>query len=125
MREKRSYTRFQERIKEKRHFVRVPTEDDQPIEVQIMGDVFLDILKAKDISTNGIGVHVPHEFKGCNINDEVDLILTLSNERPFNAKGVIIQSSSSSRGYFSVEFTGITSENKNLIYNYIHTKLHN
>ena len=123
MREKRKYTRLHERIIEKRQFVRGPAGDDQPIEVQIMGDVFLDILKAKDISTNGIGVHVPHEFRGCNINDEVDLILTLSNERPFNAKGVIINSSSSSGGYFSVEFTGITSENKNLIYNYIHTRL--
>ncbi|MBC8556002.1 MAG: PilZ domain-containing protein [Candidatus Brocadiales bacterium] len=125
MREKRSYTRLQDRIKEKRRFVRVPAGDDKAIEVQIIGDVFLEVLNAKDISTNGVSVYVPHEFRGCNINDEVDLILTLSNEEPFNAKGIIIHSSSSSRGYFSVEFTGITSENKNLIYNYIHTRLHN
>ncbi len=125
MREKRNYTRLQERIKEKRRFVRVPVENNRPIEVQIMGNFFLDVLNAKDVSTRGVGVYVHHEFKGCNINDEVNLVLTLNNERSFNAKGVIIHSSIESKRYFSVEFTEISSENRKLIYDYIHARLFN
>ncbi len=123
MREKRRYTRLHDRIKEKRQHIRVPVENDHPIEVQIMGDAFLDVLNAKDVSTSGVGVYVSHEFRGCNINDEVNLVLTLNNETPFNAKGTIIHSSVTGKGYFSVEFTGISSENKKLIYDYIHTRL--
>ena len=123
MKENRKYTRLQDRRKEKRQHVRVETEFECPIEVQIMGDIFLEVLNAKDISTTGIGVHVSHEFRGYNIEDEVNLILTLCNEIPFNAKGVIIHSNVTNKGYFSIEFTGITSENKKLIYDYVHSRL--
>ena len=123
MKEKRRYARLAERIKEKREFIRVETENDYPIEVQIMGDVFLDVLNAKDISTSGVGVYVSHEFKGCNINDEVDLILTLYNETPFKAKGAIIHNNISSKGYFSIEFTEISPDNKKEIYDYIQIRL--
>ena len=123
MKEKRKYTRLDKRIKEKRQHIRVETECECPIEVQIMGDIFLEVLNAKDISTTGIGVHVSHEFRGYNIEDEVNLILTLSNEIPFNAKGVIIHSNVTDKGYFSIEFTGISSENKKMIYDYVYSRL--
>ena len=123
MKENRKYTRLQDRRKEKRQHIRVETEFECPIEVQIMGDIFLEVLNAKDISISGIGVHVSHEFRGYNIDDEVNLILTLCNEIPFNAKGVIIHKNVADKGYFSIEFTGISSENKKMIYDYVYSRL--
>ena len=117
--EKRRYIRGTEQKEEKRKHIRVNIEHDYPLEVQIMGDAFLDVLGTKDISSSGVGVIVPHEFRGLNINKEVDLILTLLNETPFKAKGIIRHKGkydgNSEKGHFSVKFTNIANKNKKMI----------
>ena len=62
---------------EKRQFYRlIPFEAGQ-IRVDVNGNNFLDILPAKDISERGIGLVVPHGFEGCDIYDEVQLIVSI------------------------------------------------
>mgnify|MGYP000011012963 FL=1 len=124
--EKRRYIRGTEQKEEKRKHIRVNIEHD-PLEVQIMGDAFLDVLETKDISASGVGVIVPHEFRGLNINKEVDLILTLLNETPFKAKGIIRHKgeydSNSEKGHFSVKFTNISYKNKKMIDRFVQNRL--
>jgi len=56
---------------------RVVPSAEQPIRVDINGDGFIDVLEATDISPGGLGVMVPHGFKGCNLNSLVSLIIQL------------------------------------------------
>lgn len=126
MRENRQSVREIE-IKENREYVRVGIEEDYPLEVHIMGDAFLDVLFAKDISVSGVGVHVHHRFRGCNIDNEVDLILKLVNEEPFKAKGIIRNKKeiedSPDKGYFSVEFTDIANQSTSIIDGFVRERL--
>lgn len=117
--EKRRYIRGTEQKEEIRKHNRVNTENDYPLEVQIMGDAFLDVLGTKEISSSEVGIIVPHEFRGLNIDKEVDLILTLLNETPFKAKGIIRHKgeydSNAKKGHFSVKLTNIANKNKKMI----------
>ena len=92
----------------KRVAPRIAPRETQPIEVQIMGSNHLDILPAKDISVSGIGVQVPHRFQGCDLAQEVELIITLPGCRPFLAYGVI-RHWHGAGDHFGVEFTHIDS----------------
>jgi hypothetical protein len=57
--------------------VRIEPEEEQPIRVDLNGENFLDILYAKDISEQGIGIQVNHDFEGCEINQPVSMIVSL------------------------------------------------
>ena len=61
----------------------------EPVEVQIIGGNSIDILHARDISATGLGVFVPHGFEGCDLDQEVELVITLPGTRTFMARGVI------------------------------------
>src|SRR3954471_21893733 len=41
---------------------RVRPRKDAPVEVQIVGDGFIEMVAARDISIGGLGIHVPHTF---------------------------------------------------------------
>lgn len=107
--------------KDARRDKRVKPPAAEPIEIQIMGTNSLDILKANDISISGIGINVPHRFEGCNISEEVELVITLPNSRPFLARGVIshISSSKQKNDIFGIQFTSISNNNSNQIKGYI------
>ncbi len=70
---------------DRRQFVRVAPEKNYPIRIDINGENFLDILCANDISENGIGVSVPHRFKGCDTQSTVTFIICL----PYPEKSLI------------------------------------
>lgn len=77
-----------------------------PVEVQLVGTNFIEVLAAVDLSEGGVGVRVPYAFEGYDLNRQVDVILTLPGQRPFLARGRI--RSKSARGgehVFGVEFT--------------------
>jgi c-di-GMP-binding flagellar brake protein YcgR len=93
-----------------------------PIRVDIMGQGFLEVLAARDISVGGLGIRVPHGFEGCDIEGEVELIVTLGRARPFKARGAIRHASQSgSDQVFGVEFTKLAPEQRQAIENYIQT----
>jgi hypothetical protein len=89
------------------------------VEVQIMGTDHLDVLPARDISTSGIGVQVPHRFAGCDLGTEVELVITLPGLRSFMAYGIIRHWSGSSSDHFGVEFTRIDARHVSAISAYI------
>ena len=86
-----------------------------------MGSNSLDILRARDISLTGLGVYVSHGFEGCDVNSEVELVITLPRTRTFVCKGVIrhVSSEGEPGQYFGVEFTRVTDGNRAKIREYI------
>jgi hypothetical protein len=84
---------------------RVHPKPGEPIEVQLMGTDFLDVLDVRDISAGGLGLQVPHLFAGCNIDAQLDVIIALPHERSFMVRGVIRHISKGS--LFGLEFTDL------------------
>lgn len=85
-----------------------------------MGNGFLEVLSARDISVGGLGVSVKHKFEGCDTNSEVDLIVTLGRARPFKTRGVIRHASND---FFGVQFTALAPEHEKAIEAYVATRL--
>ncbi len=74
---------------EKRREIRVTPDLLEPVEVQIMGKDFLDVLTARDVGKNGIGVNIPEGYASTNVMDEVLLIISIPGHRSFDAIGSI------------------------------------
>src|SRR5512138_2195680 len=91
---------------ERRRHPRVMPYDAHPVEVQLVGTNFIEVLRATDISVGGIGVRVGYEFAGYDLDHEVDVIITLPGKRPFRARGKVRSKSARGRDHvFGVEFT--------------------
>ena len=86
-----------------------------------MGTGSLDVLNARDVSQSGIGVYVPHGFASCDLDGEVELVITLPHERTFLARGTIMHQSDKGNGerHFGLHFTEMSSEHRALIRNYV------
>jgi hypothetical protein len=77
----------------------------RPVEVQIMGSSFLEVLTVEDISIGGVGVRVPHGFRLGDFDQSVQLIIALPAHRPFKAEAVIRhQLGAKDSSKFGVEF---------------------
>jgi hypothetical protein len=104
-----------------RAYPRARPRADQPIEVQIVGDGFLEMVKARDIGVGGLSVHVPHHFEGCNIHSEVQLVVKLPNQKPFLARGFIRHRAG--RGvmedFFGLEFSKLGPDDATRIEQYV------
>jgi hypothetical protein len=98
----------------------VQADPTAPIRVDIMGNGFLEVLQARDVSLGGLGVSVPHGFAGCDLNGEVQLIVTLGRARPFKVMGVIRHYSKTARDHvFGLEFVALAPEQVEAIQAYI------
>ena len=83
-----------------------------------MGNGFLEVLRARDISVGGVAVFVAHDFQGCSIDDPVDVIVKLGHEKPFTARGIIRHSSAAAN-----EFVKISDDNLARIRQYVDRRL--
>jgi hypothetical protein len=102
---------------QKRTTVRVYPD---PIEIQLYGTAFLEVVQAKDISLGGVGIMVPHKFEGYDISGEVELLIKLPGARPFKARGIIRHRSVGSRGdLFGVQFTELPPLSKERVNAYV------
>lgn len=96
-----------------------------PVEIQVMGVGSLDVLRARNVSQTGIGVYVHHGFAGCDLEEEVELVITLPGERPFLARGVIKhRTDGGDEGrHFGVHFKGLARPNRAMIRDYVNARL--
>jgi hypothetical protein len=89
-----------------------------------MGEEFLDVLSARDISVGGVAVCVPHDFQGCDIDRPVELLIKIGREKPFTARGVIRHlSKNTGNHFFGVQFTQIAAEHVEQIRHYVEHRL--
>ena len=105
-------------VRDQRRFERVLPLPNAPVEIQIMGSTFLDVLHARDLSAGGVCVHVPHAFDGCNLADEVELVVKLPKRRAFLARGIVRRIDQRSTS-FAVEFTRLGAHEKQLVEAYV------
>jgi c-di-GMP-binding flagellar brake protein YcgR len=103
---------------EHRKHQRVLPLPGRPVEIQLMGGEFLDVLSAKDISQGGVAVTVPHGFAGTSIADEIELIVKLPGRSAFLARGVIRHLGTAGTS-FGVEFTSVPEEARRKLAQYI------
>ena len=104
--------------KNRRRYFRAVPEKEYPIHLDINGENFIEILTAVSISQKGIGIKVPHGFKGCKINNAVELVLSLPY--PINQDIVIFGNIKYvTNQIFGVIFTKTSIENNKIIRNYI------
>jgi c-di-GMP-binding flagellar brake protein YcgR len=102
------------------HF-RVRPKPGEPIEVQLIGSDFLDVLDVRDISVGGLGLQVPHLFEGCNLHAQLDVVVTLPRERSFMARGMIRHVS---RGnLFGLKFTDLPELARSRIERYVANRI--
>ncbi|PJZ27488.1 pilus assembly protein PilZ [Leptospira hartskeerlii] len=106
---------------EKRKQVRVVPFPKQPVQLQLMGNGFLDILIAQDVSEGGIAVRVPHKFDGCDIHSSVEIVVSLPGYKPFKALGKIkhLSASKEAQGLFGLQFTQIDVKGKGFLLDYV------
>ena len=107
-----------------RWFLRVRPEPANPVRVDFNGINFLDIVKAYNISEGGLSVVVPHEFKDCEINFPVSLIVSLPQpvKETIIVEG-IIRYVSPSHKLFGVAFVKLKEEDRKKIRRYIACRL--
>lgn len=87
-----------------------------------MGEGFLDILRARDVSVGGLSVFVPHDFEGCDIHQSVALIITIPRSPSFMARGIVRHRSDTSH-YFGIQITEIAPEHLRRLSNYVESRL--
>ncbi|MCB1167537.1 MAG: PilZ domain-containing protein [Leptospiraceae bacterium] len=109
-------------MQNKRRFVRVQPEAAAPVEVQLIGTDFIDILQAEDISEGGVRIIVPHAFQGCTIDAEIDLIITLPAAKSFKASGRIKHIRADDTA-FGVEFTDLPDHWRTELQSYVLQRL--
>jgi hypothetical protein len=107
-------------VRELRKDPRARPLDEAPVRIDIMGEGFLEVLVARDIGVGGVGVFVPHDFHGCDIDSEVDLIVKVGGARPFKTRGAIRHRGSRGTSHFyGVEFVGLSPEQREIIGKYV------
>ncbi len=109
------------KVDNRRRFPRVRPFSNQPILVQIIGEDFIERLRAKDISEGGVSVQVAHLFQGCKVEAEVDLIVTLPGHRPFQTKAEIrhTKKEESAQGTFGVKFLELKETQRDAISTFV------
>jgi c-di-GMP-binding flagellar brake protein YcgR len=90
------------------------------VEVHIMGESSLNILRARDISPSGVGVRAAHGFSAGDLGVELDLVIALPQARSFSARGIVRhRNDDATGGFFGVEFTDIRSGDRDAIRRFI------
>ena len=86
-----------------------------------MGPGRLDVLRARNVSETGIGVHVPHGFEGCDPDEEVGLVLSFPGKRSFLARGTIKhRTDGGPEGHhFGLHFTKISRRHRAIIREFV------
>ncbi|MDJ0848845.1 MAG: PilZ domain-containing protein [Myxococcota bacterium] len=104
---------------------RVRPRRGHPVQVQIMGRNSIDVLNARDISVTGIGVYVPHRFEGCDVDDEVELVVTLPDQKPFVARGRIRHEThhEESSSFYGFQFLRLSNDQLESLRRYVRSGL--
>ncbi len=100
-------------------------EPGSPVGVQILGPNSLDVLTARDIAMRGLGIYVPHRFEGCDLESEVELVVTLPGQRPFLARGRVRHRTGDydDTPFFGIEFVDLALGRRQQVQRYLESGL--
>lgn len=103
----------------KRQDERFKPKLNEPIFVDLVGDGFYDRCKVRDISLNGISIFVRHDFKGVNLDLEVDIHLTLPTKVVIKAIGKIRHQGLGTDHYFGIHLIHVDTQLKQALADYV------
>ncbi len=105
---------------ERRRYPRAIPLSGKPVEVQLIGEDFIEVVEAEDISERGLAIVVRHRFENCHISATVDLIIALPHYAPFKARGLVRRAARGrDRSLFGVELTTIDPKHQAAIAHYV------
>jgi hypothetical protein len=95
--------------------------DSEPLEIQIIGSDFIDIIFADNVSFGGMGITIPHRFEGCNIDSPVEIVIAIPGGGSHKAKGIIrhTNSTETKRGIFGLEIKEMDDEGMVAYHRYV------
>lgn len=104
--------------RESRQYERITPGKAEPVIIDINGANFIDILTVGNISLGGVSVVVAHGFKGCEIAQQVRLVIKLPVpvNQSFSAAGAIKHVSGDA---FGVEFISMHKQAEQMLRKYI------
>ena len=97
-----------------------------------MGRGTLDVLRARNVSVTGLGVHVDHGFSGLDFADDVEMIVKLPGVPPFLAIGQIRHVTRSNdpetaegagENHFGLVFTSMSDRHREALLHYVRSRL--
>jgi CheY-like chemotaxis protein len=94
---------------------RVQLTSKSPVRMDIMGDGFVEIVQVIDLGPSGAKIYAPHQFVGCDINSEIQVIITFPGKQPFQVKGKIKHFTGEDKKTFGVEFINLSGADKKQI----------
>ncbi|MBF0363817.1 MAG: response regulator [Oligoflexia bacterium] len=103
--------------------VRVTPDYSEPIRVDIIKDEQVDIVRAKDISLNGISLYVSAIDSTNIINTTLECIISLPRKKPFKVTATLKHIGSNDQYYLGLEFKKISEDAKEEIRKYIFKRL--
>jgi len=106
--------------RDQRRYPRVRPHPAKPVEVQLLGTNFLEVVSAADISEAGIGIRLEHGVEGYDFDHLVEIVLTIPGQRPFVVRGRV--RSKSMRGnhhVLGVQFTHLPVQDRRTISQYV------
>ncbi len=112
-------------IMERRKSKRVMPEPHNPVEVQVMGNGFLEGVNAVNISVSGVGIYLQHGLDEVYVGSKVEIILSLPNCRPVFLRGRIrhLKGYDDPR-YIGLEFTRLPPNVETLLELYVNKNRH-
>jgi hypothetical protein len=110
---------------ERRQTPRVRPDPNHPVEVQVMGPGFLEIVEATDLGLGGVGFYLPHGVDRSLLNSPVEIIITLPRARSIHVRGILChldQDSDPCR--LGVKFTRLPSKASTTLQQYVDLNSH-
>jgi len=107
---------------ERRKHTRVLPQEEEPVEIHLMGKGLIDVLKAHDLSLGGVGILAPHHFDEWDLHQQIEIIVALPGDLvDFRARGIIKQIGKKTEefGLYGVQFTEIGPKGKQDLLVYI------
>ena len=107
---------------EKRREIRVNPEPGHPVRIDLMGNGFIEVTTAANVSKEGIGIKVPHGFKGYNLDGLAEILIKLPKpvEHSFSSTVRIIHQKDQN---FGALFASIEKKDAIKLHHYIEGRL--
>jgi hypothetical protein len=100
-------------------------DPDKPVEIQIMGPGFLEVVNAINVSVAGVGFFIPHGLDHEFLNKPVEIILTLPRYRPMHLRGIIRHlDQRRDPCHLGVEFTRVPAAVETVLERFVDTHQH-
>ncbi|MEN9580295.1 MAG: hypothetical protein RJA70_3304 [Pseudomonadota bacterium] len=80
---------MKEYLQERRKAERVATDPRHPVEVQVMGNGFLEVVNAVNISILGVGIFLNHGLDDTHLGKHVEIVLTLPGCKAMFLRGLV------------------------------------